>query len=152
VPKPGPNLDILFSPYADAYDAVLPNLRNYAEAVADRCTRLAPCPGRKILDLGAGTGNLTLRLLNAGATVTAVDRNRAMLNKLQDKCTTHEDRLTVLQRDAADLSRLNSESFDAVNILLVLFATEQPTSVIREAWRVLRPGGYLVVTELLALL
>jgi len=147
VPKPGPNLDILFSRYAEAYDAVLPALPNYAEVVAEHCTRMAPGPGRKLLDLGAGTGNVTFRLLEAGASVTAVDRNRKMLDKLQEKCSAHEDRLTVLQRDAADLSRLGSESFDAVNILLVLFATEKPTSVLREAWRVLRPGGRLVVTE-----
>lgn len=147
VPKPGPNLDILFSRYADAYDAVLPQLTNYTQVVAEHCTRLAPAQGRKILDLGAGTGNLALRLLEAGATVTAVDRNAAMLEKLQEKCTAHEQRLTILQRDGADLSRLGSESFDAVNIMLVLFAAEQPASIIREAWRVLRPGGCLVITE-----
>ncbi|HVQ77051.1 MAG TPA: class I SAM-dependent methyltransferase [Candidatus Binatia bacterium] len=147
VPKPGPNLDILFSRYADAYDAVLPNLPNYTEALDEHCTRLAPRPGRAILDLGAGTGNLTLRLLEAGATVTAVDRNRAMLDRLHDKCTAHEDRLTVVERDAADLSCFDAGSFDAVNVLLMLFAVEQPASVIREAWRVLRPGGSLVLTE-----
>lgn len=147
VPKPGPNLDILFSKYADAYDAVLPRLRNYAQAVADHCTRLAPTQGRKILDLGAGTGNVTLRLLEAGATVTAVDRNAEMLDRLRDKCAAHEERLTIVSRDGADLARLASSSFDAVNVLLVFFAAEQPASMLREAWRVLRPGGCLVVTE-----
>jgi ubiquinone/menaquinone biosynthesis C-methylase UbiE len=148
VPKPGPNLDILFSRYADAYDAVLPSLTNYKQALDEHCTRLAPAPGKKILDLGAGTGNLTVRLLEAGATVTAVDRNAAMLDRLHEKCAAYgEDRLRVFQRDAADLSPLPSESFDGVNILLMLFAAEQPTSVISEAWRVLRPGGCLVVTE-----
>ena len=147
VPKPGPNLDILFSRYAEAYDVVLPELANYAAAVNDHLTRLSPGEGKKILDLGAGTGNLTLRLLEAGARVTAVDRNAAMLERLNEKCAQYESRLVVLERDAGDLSPLESQSFDAINILLVLFAAEQPALVIREAWRVLRPGGCLVVTE-----
>lgn len=147
VPKPGPNLDLLFSRYATAYDTVLPELANYAETVAAHCELLKPAPGRTILDLGAGTGNVTYRLLEKGATITAVDRNATMLERLHAKCVAHDARLEVHERDAADLSQLASESFDAVNILLVLFAVEQPDKVIREAFRVLRPGGCLVITE-----
>jgi ubiquinone/menaquinone biosynthesis C-methylase UbiE/nucleoside 2-deoxyribosyltransferase len=147
VPKPGPNLDLLFSRYADAYDAVLLNVPNYVETVAAHCVLLKPKAEMAILDLGAGTGNVALRLLEEGATVTAVDRNATMLERLQEKCAPHEARLQVYERDVTDLSPLPSESFDAVNILLVLFAVEEPEKVLREALRVLRPGGLLVVTE-----
>ncbi|HMH48788.1 MAG TPA: class I SAM-dependent methyltransferase [Candidatus Acidoferrum sp.] len=147
VPKPGPNLDLLFSRYADAYDAVLLTLPNYVETVATHCRLLKPAPGKAVLDLGAGTGNVTCRLLDQGASVTAVDRNVAMLERLQAKCSTDDGRLEVMTRDVTDLSCLRSESFDAVNILLVLFAVEQPEKVLREARRVLRPGGVIVVTE-----
>ena len=70
-----------------------------------------------------------------------------MLDRLQEKCAAHEERLTIEERDGGDLSCLGSASFDAVNILLMLFAAEHPVSVLREAWRVLRPGGVLVITE-----
>jgi ubiquinone/menaquinone biosynthesis C-methylase UbiE len=147
MPRPGPNLDFLFSQYATAYDAVLPKLPNYAETVKRHLDLLAARQGMRILDFGAGTGNLTLPLLESGATVTAVDRNEAMLDRLQEKCRDHAARLETYQEDATDLSRFANDCFDAVNILLVLFTTEQPDRLLREAWRVLRPGGQLVITE-----
>lgn len=147
VPKPGPNLDLLFTRYAAAFDEVLPELPNYALTVETHCDLLAPGPERAILDLGAGTGNLTLRLLQKGAMVTAIDRNATMLEKLHEKCAEFDKNLQCYERDAADLALLESASFDAVNILLVLFAADQPGRILREAVRLLRPDGCLVITE-----
>ena len=101
----------------------------------------------KVLDLGAGTGNLTLRLLQGGAHVTAVDRSPEMLNVLREKCRNYRDRLKRYALDGSNLTWLDSGSFDVVNILLVLFSVEDALRVLQEAVRVLRPGGMLVVTE-----
>lgn len=89
--------------------------------MAEHCERW---PVEKtILDLGADT--VTLRLLEQGASVTAVDRSGAMLERLQEKCPSHEKRLRVLERDGADLSPLASASFDAVNIYAFRAALEE---------------------------
>ena len=147
VESPGPNIDLLFARYAESYDAVLPQLPNYQKSLDQHCTLLAPNERMKILDVGAGTGNATLRLLQAGAKVTALDLSLEMLRMLRTKCSGHAERLKVANRDGSDLSPWASGTFDAVNVHLVLFSARRPRPMLAEALRVLRPGGLLVITE-----
>ena len=147
VPDPAPNLEVVFAKYAGAYDQVLSELPNYQEVIERHCEFITPSDKLKVLDLGAGTGNLTIKLLEKGACVTAVDRSNEMIRVLRRKCSTYQRNLKTYTIDASNLSFFESNSFDVVNILLVLFAIEEPENVLREAFRVLRPGGKLVMTE-----
>jgi len=71
------------------------------EAILDEIARLAaPRPGTRVLELGAGLGHLTERLLARGALVTAVERDRDMARVLRGELG---DRLTLLEADAARL-------------------------------------------------
>jgi ubiquinone/menaquinone biosynthesis C-methylase UbiE len=147
VPRPAPNLDFMFAQYAASYDKVLPTLSRYSEALKTHLELTAPKEGMQILDLGAGTGNLTLQFLKAGAMVTALDKSEDMLAVLRKKCQGFRKQLKVMQRDGSDLAGLANGSFDVVNVMLVLFAVDYPRVVLREARRVLRPGGTLLLTE-----
>ena len=69
------------------------------EAVLDDIARLAaPSAGARVVELGAGLGHLTARLLARGATVTAVERDRDMARVLRGELG---DRITLLEADAA---------------------------------------------------
>jgi 16S rRNA (adenine1518-N6/adenine1519-N6)-dimethyltransferase len=71
------------------------------EAILDEIARLAaPRPGERVLELGAGLGHLTARLLARGAAVTAVERDRDMARVLRGELG---DRITLLEADAARL-------------------------------------------------
>jgi len=147
VPRPSPNLDFVFAKYAGSYDNVLLALPNY-QAALDGAFAMAPAgESTKVLDLGAGTGNLTLRFLKAGASVTALDKSPDMLNVLKKKCQGFGAHLKIARRDGCDLTGFPSGSFDVVTAILVLFAADRPQAMLREVRRMLRPGGSLVIIE-----
>ena len=56
------------------------------------------------LDLGAGTGEMTLRLSRSGRRMTAVDLSNEALNVARDKSRAMGQRITFLQGDIADMS------------------------------------------------
>ena len=69
------------------------------QAVLDDIARLAaPSGGERVVELGAGLGHLTARLLARGAQVTAVERDRDMARVLRGELG---DRITLLEADAA---------------------------------------------------
>lgn len=102
-----------------------------------------------LLDIGTGTGRM-LRLLGAGAdTAVGIDISREML--VLARSNLHDaglDHLSVRQGNMYQL-RFGDASFDTVTIDQVLYQAEQPVEVLREAARVLRPGGRLLLVEFL---
>ncbi len=71
------------------------------ETILDDIARLAvPEPGQRVVELGAGLGHLTARLLARGAEVVAVERDRDMARVLRGELS---DRITLLEADAARL-------------------------------------------------
>ncbi len=71
------------------------------EAILDDIARLAaPRRGERVVELGAGLGHLTARLLARGALVTAVERDRDMARVLRGELG---DQITLLEADAARL-------------------------------------------------
>jgi SAM-dependent methyltransferase len=71
----------LGSSFGAAAQAYAEHRPDYARAALDWA--LAPAPGARVLDLGAGTGKLTAGLSAAGADVVAVEPDRAMLAELR---------------------------------------------------------------------
>jgi SAM-dependent methyltransferase len=103
----------------------------------------------ELLDIGTGTGRM-LRLLGVAAeTAVGIDISREML--VLARSNLHAaglDHLSVRQGNMYQL-RFADGSFDTVTIDQVLYQAEQPGEVLREAARVLRPGGRLLLVEFL---
>jgi ubiquinone/menaquinone biosynthesis C-methylase UbiE len=140
----------VWSRYAESYDKVISPFTEYKkllELLVSYVGNAARCA-----DLGAGTGNVTVRLLSDhnSRTVFAVEKNEAMLECLQRKL---EDRVDLRRRAVlykgditTALREQESDSLDACIMLNVLFALQNPQEVMSEAYRVLRRHGVVVLS------
>lgn len=117
-------------------------LQRRAQALAE----LLPDGEAEVLEVGCGTGSLTLEILKRlrGIRLTATDMSPASVQRTQVKCAGHS-RLVARTEDLTRLS-FADETFDAVvgNSILHHCPTEP---ALRETHRVLRPGGFLLMFE-----
>lgn len=104
---------------------------------------IASASGQKVLDVGAGTGRLSLLFSRAGAKVTALDISAEMLKVLNKK----NKRVTTVVGDAENLPFPDSV-FDMVVSAFVIVHLKDPRLFFDEAYRVLKDGGRLVVTNI----
>lgn len=97
---------------------------------------------RRILDVGCGSGAVTLDLLEQGtADVVAIDADAAMARKTKARAAPSK----VLQADGRRLPFADG-SFDAAVCNLVLLWTPEPAALVAEMARVVRPGGTVVAS------
>ena len=140
--------ELMWEVYAASYDAVQLELPFYREVLKRHLVALAPVAAGHVLDIGAGTGNITLSLLRQGTWVTAIDVSRAMLVKLHSKLEPGMARaLTVIEDTAEQLPQCDDESVDGVTAMQAFFDMDDPFAALEEAVRVLKPGGQFVLTD-----
>ncbi len=109
--------------------------------------------GSRVADFGSGSGFFTRaagRLVGGRGLVWAVDVHQEMLPRVKKLAL--EEGLTnveVVHGNVEKLggSHLPDENFDLVIIANVLFSTEHPEVVVKEAKRVLRKGGSVLVID-----
>jgi ubiquinone/menaquinone biosynthesis C-methylase UbiE len=90
----------------------------------------------RILDVGTGTGRISIPLLEAGADLVGCDLSAAMLRRLQEKLPAAR----ILQADATRLP-FPGARFNAVLTVHVLHLIAGWQEALREFRRVLRPGS-----------
>lgn len=100
--------------------------------------------GLKLLALASGGGQQVPLFAAAGAEVLSLDASDIQLEKDEETCARHGLQIRPLQGDMADLSALDSESFDLIfNPVSNVFAADLEP-IWRECHRVLKPGGRLL--------
>jgi ubiquinone/menaquinone biosynthesis C-methylase UbiE len=123
--------------------------RTEADAWKVVLARLLPPARSKILEVGAGTGVMSLLLAELGYTVTASDISKGMLDEARRKATNRRLGITFEIADAEALP-FGEQSFDAVFGRHILWTLPHPARALGEWRRVLKPGGRLVLVDSLA--
>lgn len=111
---------------------------------------LAPRNGQRLLDVAGGTGDIAFRFLDRapGATATVLDMTESMLVEGRKRAEAAQlaDRLDWVVGDAMALP-FEDNSFDVYTISFGIRNVTRIEDALTEAFRVLRPGGRMMVLE-----
>lgn len=111
---------------------------------------LNPRDGQKLLDVAGGTGDISFRFLKRapGAQATVLDMTESMLveGRRRAEAAQLSDRLGWIVGDAMALP-FKDNSFDVYTISFGIRNVTRIGDALAEAYRVLRPGGRLMVLE-----
>ncbi|MGB7261838.1 MAG: bifunctional demethylmenaquinone methyltransferase/2-methoxy-6-polyprenyl-1,4-benzoquinol methylase UbiE [Albidovulum sp.] len=142
----------VFTRVADRYDVMNDVMsmgihRLWKDAMMDW---LAPRPGQTLLDVAGGTGDVAFRFLKraGGATATVLDMTESMLVESQKRAEAENmaDRLSWVVGDAMALP-FEANTFDTYTISFGIRNVTRIPDALAEAYRVLKPGGRLMVLE-----
>lgn len=107
--------------------------------------------GQKVLDIGCGTGALTIKAAKKGAQVKGIDVNPQMLEIARKKM--EKENLTknveLQEMGVAELGSEESESYDVVMSGLTFseLTQDELNYTLKEIKRILKPGGILLVAD-----
>jgi len=140
--------------YGLTYDYIFDRFPPYQKVRHDVTALVSAAAGERsprdirVLDIGCGPGNFAIMLAQAGYSVVGVDAYGALIALAQEK--RREQRLPNLAFRHADiLTRpFRAAEFDQVVNVHFLYAHADPRAVLREACRVLRPGGTAIFVNL----
>lgn len=136
----------LFDKKAEHYDDFCQTpLGAFVDTVERKLVRelMNPQAGENLVDLGCGTGSITVDWASLGCHMTGVDESAMMLAKARAK-PVRQGTADYIQ---ADLARLPYPSayFHGGLLQVTLEFVQEPAAVLQEAVRVIKPGGRLVI-------
>ncbi len=121
-----------FDAHARARFTLEPYIPEFAQFAESR--------GRKVLEIGVGMGADYLEWLKAGAQVTGIDMSAVSLERARRRCIAAGFQPDLRLAEAEQLP-FPDDSFDVVYSYGVMHHSPNPAKCVREALRVLRPGG-----------
>ena len=114
----------------------------------DLLNMMAPSPNQKLIDVACGTGDVAKLFLNHTkkfSHVTCVDPNKGMVKKGKEKLNKYKNLKWIIA--SAEKLPIVKNSFDFYTISFGLRNTKSLDKALKEAYRVLKPGGRYLCLE-----
>jgi ubiquinone/menaquinone biosynthesis C-methylase UbiE len=135
---------------AGSFDAMVSAYEAWVEPLSSRLAKLAleratVSAGECVLDIGAGTGALTLHAASLGARVTAIDLAPKMVDRLTERLVPYpESKALVMDGQALTF---DDGAFDAAFAIMSATLFPNWAAALDEAVRVVRPGGRIGIVH-----
>ena len=105
----------------------------------------------KILDLGCGTGALTLRAGSKGSNVKGIDINAEMLNICRERVNLArlDDKITLQEKGVAEITDEQPNSYDLImsGLCFSELSSDEIKFTLKESYRLLKPKGLLIIID-----
>ncbi len=105
-------------------------------------------PAVEVADLGCGEGYLTIEAAQWAKKVYAIDRSPDVLERAKAMATRRRAKNIVWKRGELEKVPLKDASVDIAIASQALHHADDPALALSEAWRILRPGGRVLVLDL----
>jgi SAM-dependent methyltransferase len=102
--------------------------------------------GRRVLDLGCGTGAASIALARSGARVIAVETSTTRLAQARAAAERAEVRIEFHHSDLADLAFVRADAVDLVVSIYALAEVQDLSRVVRQVHRVLTPESPFILS------
>jgi ubiquinone/menaquinone biosynthesis C-methylase UbiE len=139
-----------FRSWSNEYDRTLGRISFHRDLLDLVVKRSAVKHNDKVLDIGCGTGLLSLKFLQASdCLVTAVDNSREMMALFRDKIKKLkiEKRVFCKFMDAGSL-KFPANTFDIVASTVTLHHLKRKLNPLKKMRRILKPGGRLIIGDI----
>jgi ubiquinone/menaquinone biosynthesis C-methylase UbiE len=136
-----------YSEIASVYDRARPSDSPHLEWWFEKIAEAGQLgPGKRLIDLGCGTGRWTIPLAErTGCEAVGVDNSPGMLAKAREKDS--DGRVTWLEADVEYLDTVERESFDCALMSLIMHHVHDHLTTFRGVYRILRLGGVVLVRQ-----
>ncbi|MEE9555491.1 MAG: class I SAM-dependent methyltransferase [candidate division Zixibacteria bacterium] len=114
----------------------------------DKLGLLGDIKGKDVIDLGCGCGQNAIALAKMGANVTGIDFSNGQIDEAKELASKHKQSIEFKTGDISDLSFIPDSKFDLAISACAIAYVEDIESTFKEAFRILRPGGIFILSDM----